>query len=178
MNLLFWLLSGELLLLTASISVGLFFINKRRESRLLDSVAQLLQSIIDSEPEHLSEIRKNLSALAPLGGKNKIEKLGNQLVDEEREFLRELIRILLIQDMNGLTHLHQRLQGLVIHQMEMLRQLDLGTAASGSPSTDDSNDADTDDLLTGDDPPATTDDTPRQPDVVNLFGGASTAAEA
>ncbi|MBM3203142.1 hypothetical protein FJZ55_04460, partial [Candidatus Woesearchaeota archaeon] len=123
MSLVFWLLAGELVLLAVGISAGLFFINKRREHRLYESVTQLLQAILDSEPGHLEQMRDGLLALYPLSGKNKVDKLTQQIVEGEREFFRELIRILLLEDTRALPGLHKNLQGLMARQREILQQL-------------------------------------------------------
>jgi|GEM_PF-5118390 len=129
MNLVFWLLAGELVLLAVGISAGLFFINKRREHHLYESVTQLLQAILDSEPRHLEQMRDELLSLYPLSGKNKVDKLTQQIVEGEREFFRELIRILLVEDTRALPGLHQTLQGLMTRQREMLQQLGTGAVS-------------------------------------------------
>jgi hypothetical protein len=129
MSLLLWFLLGELVVLAVGISLGSFILNRRRENRLHESVARLLQSILDSEPERLAQIQQNLLAQYPLSGKNRVEKLGQRIIEGEREFFRELVRILLLGDMNALPNLHQNLRGLMTRHMEILQQL------AGVPST-------------------------------------------
>lgn len=143
MNLLFWLLSGELILLAVSISLGLFIMNKRRENRLHEAVAKLLQSILDTEPKHLEQIHNDLMSRYPLSGKNKIEKLGKQIITEEREFFRELVRVLLTNDMNSLSSLHQPLHTLMNKQMDVLHQLG-STGITGTTDTSPATLADSD----------------------------------
>ena len=120
MSLLFWLLSGELILLTVSISLGLFIANKRREHRLHEAVSKLLQAILDSEAGHQEQIRNELLTRYPLSGKKKIEKLGNQILAEERVFFHELVRVLLTGDTKSLSTLHQPLHALLNRQMDIL----------------------------------------------------------
>ena len=135
MNLVLWLLAGELVLLALGISAGLFFMNKRRESRLYESVTKLLQAILDSEPGHLEQMRADLLSSYPLSGKNKIDKLSHQILEGEREFFRELIRILLVGDTHALPGLHKNLQGLMTRQRELLQQLGTGAITANHSAT-------------------------------------------
>jgi hypothetical protein len=127
MTLMALILSGELVLLAVIVSLGLMIANRRRRDRMLQAVGDLLDNFVAGQPEHLAQLKQNLEMRYPISGKKSSERISSKLIAEEREFLRELVKILLTNDLNGLAELHHPLRNLLNRQMELVFEASAAT---------------------------------------------------
>jgi hypothetical protein len=121
MNLLAWLLLGELGLGLVAVALGSLIAQRRRSQRLLGALNRLLDDWARSETRRAQELRQALAAQLALNEAD-AENLSVDLLAGEREFLRELVQALATGDPAKLADLHQPLATFTENQVTYLMQ--------------------------------------------------------
>ena len=130
---LIWILLGELLLVSLSVSTFYFMTLRKRRKRLLEAMDSLLQQFQQAEPVRLQQLQIQLETTYRVKG-DSLTRLSQKLLAEEKSFIRSLLQALITRDTAALAHLHEFLQRLMDTQIKTIADALQSVATADKPS--------------------------------------------